>query len=470
MHTQSVPNGVGAIPSSAIPRVRVPFFSSYTTLLARLAEGFRLHGDVVQLSGIPFRVFCFRHPEHVKQIYTHKAIGATKLPRMLPRVRWIMGRGSFIHPGGEDWKRRRQLLQGGLTRAASIELARGVPAATHKALQRLLSFAAKGESVDIHREMGLLIVDATLKALFSADVGDHLESIYEQTQFLLESFTARIPVQFPSPGNFRFRRVARRLQSFMHELIEKRLYSPKKPSDLLTLLTSPEKQSGRTWPVQDVQDEMFSLFFGASIMKIALAWTCYLLSMHPHVLQKLQTNVSEILKGRAPTPEDLERIPYLDMVFQETTRLYPPVWGYPRYAGEEVQIGGFIFPARSLLLPIGYFAHRHPSFWDNPEVFDPERFRPEKAAKIHPFAHYPFGGGPRMCLGRNLAPIICQLILVMLVQRFSLTYAPRLPGGPLLDFGFELGAREGMWMILHENQADAERENLETIAVRKTTF
>src|SRR5579875_371165 len=117
MGIQPVGSDLAPIHSATIPRVRVPFYASYSTLLTRLAEGFRLHGDVIQLTGMPFRVFCFRHPEHIKQIYTHKAIGTTKLPRLLPRVQWIMRRGTFIHPGGEDWKRRRYLLQGGMTRA-----------------------------------------------------------------------------------------------------------------------------------------------------------------------------------------------------------------------------------------------------------------------------------------------------------------------------------------------------------------
>ena len=219
---------------------------------------------------------------------------------MLPRVQWIMGRGSFIHPGGDDWKRRRHLLQGGLTRAASIELARCVPAATHKALERLHESALKGEPVDIHRQMGLLIVDVTLQSLFSADVGDRLESIYEQTQFLLESFTSRLPVPLPTVGNYRFRRVARKLQGFMRKLIDQRLQSSEKPPDLLTLLMAADKQTGQSWPVQDVQDEMFSFYFGASIMKIGLAWICYLLSQHPHVYSKLHSEVNEVLKGRAP--------------------------------------------------------------------------------------------------------------------------------------------------------------------------
>jgi cytochrome P450 len=215
-------------------------------------------------------------------------------------------------------------------------------------------------------------------------------------------------------------------------------------------MMTPDPQTGETWCLQDVQDEMFSLYFGASIMKVALGWMCYLLSLHPHVCARLQAEVGAVLGERAPAPADLERLPYAEMVFQETLRLYPPVWAYPRYADREVRIGPFSFPARSVLLPIGYFAHRHPAFWTDPEVFDPERFAPERIGRLHPFAHYPFGGGPRMCLGRNLAPIVCKLLLVMLVQRFSFTFAPRVPGEPLLDFGFELGARGGTWMILRD--------------------
>jgi cytochrome P450 len=442
------------IRSSFIPTVRLPWFSPQSTLVARLAEGFRLHGDVVQLSGIPMhRIFCFRHPEHIKQIYTHESIGTMKLPSLLPKVQWIMGHGTFIHPGGEDWRRRRRMVEPGLTRAASLELARLVPEATLKALERWQTFAAKGEPIEIHREMGRLIIDITLKCLFSENVGDKLDEVHEQTEFLLKAFASVLPVQLPLIENYRFRSVARKIQAFMHQLIEKRLKSQDRPVDVLTLLLSEDKKTGKPWSIQEVQDEMFSLFFGASIMKIPLAWACYRLSLHPHIQDKLTAEVKDVLAGRVPIPADLEHLPYSEMVFKETTRLYPPVWGFPRYANQEVQIANYTLPANTLLFPIGYFAHRHPEFWDNPEVFDPERFHPERAVKIHPFAHYPFGGGPRMCLGRNLAPIICRLILVMLAQRFSLTFVPRSPDDPQLNFSFELGPKNGIWLILREKSS-----------------
>jgi cytochrome P450 len=236
----------------------------------------------------------------------------------------------------------------------------------------------------------------------------------------------------------------------MTDMAERRRGSADRPSDLLSvLLETPDKEAGRKWTVEEVTDEMLSLYFGASIMKIALVWMFYLLSTHPAVARRLDGEVRTVLGGRMPTPEDLAHLPYAEMVFQEATRLFPPVWGYPRYAAEAVEIEGYRFPRKSLLLPVGYFAHRHPEFWENPEGFDPERFTPERAKRLHPFAHYPFGGGPRMCLGRNLAPLICQLILVTVVQRYALHFAPQYPGDPVPEFAFELGPRDRLLMTVH---------------------
>jgi cytochrome P450 len=433
-----------------IPKVFVPFYSSYSALIARLAAGFAEQGDVLQVTGIPLNLFCFRHPEHIRQIYTHKAIGTSKQPALLPRVRWIMGKGSFIHAGGEDWKRRRYMVQPALTRNESMDYARVVPAATTARLDRWRTHADGCRRIDVHHEMGCLVADVTLKSLFSEDVGDRIGVVYQETQALLSAFTDRLPLWVPFPKHFRFRKAARSLRGRMTAMVERRQSSPERPRDLLSiLLDTPDKEAGRKWTVEEITDEMLSLYFGASIMKIALAWAFYLLSTHPAVARKLEHEVRTVLGGQLPTPEDLARLPYTAMVFQETTRLYPPVWGYPRYAVESVEIGGCCLPPRSLLLPVGYFAHRHPDFWENPEGFDPERFAPERVSGIHPFAHYPFGGGPRMCLGRNLAPLICQLILATVVQRYALHFAPQSPGSPVLDFAFELGPRDPLWMTVH---------------------
>ena len=440
-------------PVKAVPKLRVAFYDSYSALIARLAQAFPEKGDVLQLSGIPFRVFCFRHPEHIKQIYTDKTFGSNKLPSLLPRVRWIMGEGSFIHPGGPGWKRRRYLLQPALTHQSSLKFASAGPGVAERVLARWQDCADTGRPVDLHRELGYLIFAATFQSLFSEDVWGEIEEVYEQTHFLLQAFGERVPLWLPTPRNFRFRRVARRMQQRVRAMVERRIHAAERPDDLLTLmLTTPDKETGQTWAPQEVQDEVFSLYFGASIVRVGLSWVFFLLSLHPAVRRTLEQEVDGVLQGRPPTVHDLPRLRYTDMVFQETVRLYPPVWGYPRYTAEPVEIGGYHFPRKSLLLPVGYFAHRHPDFWDNPEGFDPERFAPERVSRIHPFAHYPFGGGPRMCLGRNLAPPICQLVIASIVQRYELRLAPRFPGDPLPHFGFELGPRDRLMMTVHRRR------------------
>jgi cytochrome P450 len=440
-------------PARGIPRIRLPFILSGNALVSRLVKAFPEHGEVIEVKGLPLRLFCLRHPDHLKQIYTYEKTSISKHPGLLPRVKWVMRAGSFVHPGGDEWRRKRQMTQPLFARAPCQTFAAGTVPAMRAGLERWDEIATKGQPVDIGRELGLLTIDVVFKTLFSEDLGPRLEEVYEQTNWILNSFVDMSPLWLPLPKNFRFRRVARGLQALMREMIERRLRCPTPPGghhDVLSyLLETPDKQSGQTWGADEVQDELFSIYFGASIMRIGLIWVFYLLAQHPAAYRRLKEEIDTVLGDRPPKVEDLGRMHQPEMVFNETTRLYPPVWGYPRYTVEDLDIDGYHFPAGSLLLPLGYFAHRHPVFWDNPEAFDPERFSPARRAKIHPFAHYPFGGGPRMCLGRNLGPLVMQLMTVAIVQRYSLQFRPTFPGEPVPNFGFELSPRDPVMMTIH---------------------
>ncbi len=433
-----------------IPCIRLPFVFSGNTLIARLTEAFASHGDVIEVRGLPLKMFCLRHPDHLKQIYAYEKTAISKHPSLLPRVKWVMRTGSFVHPGGDEWRRKRQMMQPIFARTPCLGFAEAVAPATHLIIDRWAEIAAKGQPVDIGVELGLLITDLVFKSLFGEDLGDRLPDVSEDTNWILRSLADMTPLWLPLPKNFRFRRVASNLQRLMRAIIDKRLAHPTGGKDVLSyLLQTADKQTGRTWDADEIQDEMFSIYFGASIMRIGLIWIFYLLGQHPHAYRQLKEEVDTVLQGRTPTAEDLSLLKQPEMVFNEATRLYPPVWGYPRFTLEDLEIDGFHFPSRSLLLPLGYFAHRHPDFWENPEAFDPERFAPEQKGKVHPFAHYPFGGGPRMCLGRNLGPVMMQLIVVMVVQKYGLQYRPRVPGEPVADFGFELGPRDPVMMTIH---------------------
>jgi len=180
---------------------------------------------------------------------------------------------------------------------------------------------------------------------------------------------------------------------------------------------------------------------------VTLAWTWYLLSEHPEVERQLRTEVTDVLNGRTPTVEDIPKLSYTQMVIQEVLRLYPPAWATARQAIEDDEIGGYHIPAQSLVMVCPYVTQRHPTWWDNPTGFDPERFTPERSVTRPRYAYFPFGGGPRQCIGAEFAMLEAQLIVATLVQHYRLHLVPSHPvePSPLLT----LLPRNGIHMTVH---------------------
>ncbi len=181
-------------------------------------------------------------------------------------------------------------------------------------------------------------------------------------------------------------------------------------------------------------------------MATTLAWELYLIAGRPDVRERLLAEAGQVLQGREPTAADFPKLTYSHQVFNEATRLYPPSWGFPRYADEALEIDGYSIPPKTLVIPMVYHTHRHPAFWAAPLEFDPDRFAPERAAGIHPLAHFPFGAGPRKCLGANLGPRVIELVTLMLLRRHALRFRPRFAGDPVPEFGFELCPKDAVVM------------------------
>jgi cytochrome P450 len=156
----------------------------------------------------------------------------------------------------------------------------------------------------------------------------------------------------------------------------------------------------------------------------SLAWTWYLLSLHPEVERKLHLEIAQTIGDRAPVLADLAHLPYAHMVVQESLRVYPPVWVIPRDAIDDDRIGGYHVPAGSTILLCPYLTHRHAEFWENPEAFDPDRFLPERSHDRPRHAYFPFGGGPRLCMGVDMAMMEMILIMVMVVQQHRIHLVP----------------------------------------------
>jgi cytochrome P450 len=199
---------------------------------------------------------------------------------------------------------------------------------------------------------------------------------------------------------------------------------------------------------QQVHDEVMTLLLaGHETVSIALTWTWYLLSQHPAVERRLHAELDEVLGGQMPTVDHLAKLSYTRMVLEEALRLYPPAWIFARKALADDEIGSYFIPANSMIVLSPYVTHRHPAFWEDPEAFDPERFTPERSASRPHYAYFPFGGGPRLCIGSNFALMEMQLILATIAQRYKLRLVPGRPVEP--EALLSLRPRYSLPMTLH---------------------
>jgi cytochrome P450 len=217
--------------------------------------------------------------------------------------------------------------------------------------------------------------------------------------------------------------------------------------DLLSLLlAAQDEETGVGMTDEQLKDEALTLLTaGHETVGAALSWTWYLLGRHPKVQEDLYDEVHGRLQGRSPTLEDLGELPLVRAVFEESMRLYPPAWGQPREAVADDEINGFSIPAKGTVTVNQWVTHRHPDFWDDPETFQPERFLPGHAERPK-FAYFPFGGGPRGCIGNTFAMLEGPLVLATIIRKFRVELVP----GQLIvpDPTFTLRPRHGVQVRL----------------------
>ncbi len=439
------------------PRTLLTLSSSQGALVDDLVVAFRERGDVLQLSGLPvtYNMVIFRHPDHIKEIFNHDAIGIQKRHQevMSEKIRLVMGAGTFINPGGEDWERRRRMIEPAFYRAPVLSYTDTVPDATRLMLERWEEHARTGQPFDVHKAFRMLILDISFKALFSVDLGDRLEQLHEMTHYAMHIFDHKAPLMVPTSQNKRYKKVALKLRETVQEIIAERRRNPIETRDALShLLQARDKETGTPFTDKEIEEEIFSIYLGAYVAGAVLTWTFYLMSIHPAHRYELEREADAVLQGRLPVAADLNRLKYPIMILNESTRLFPPAWMLTRFAALPTEIGGYKVPGNSILMVPPYFAHRHPDFWENPEGFHPLRFSAERRSRIHRFAHFPFAGGARMCLGHQLATLICQLIIIQTAQRYVLDFSPASPLEPVKHFAFELEPRGHMLMTARLRQ------------------
>jgi cytochrome P450 len=417
------------------------------------------HGDVVRWRLGPVTVYLLRHPDAVQRVLVDQHRNYDKKTRGYDALRMFLGNG-LLTSEGDFWKRQRRIAQPAFHRQRIADFGRTMVGLTEDMLQRWAPIAARGEALDIAEEMTALTLRIVAKTLMSTDVtvddreiGRSVETLNAFARDLMIN-PITVPVSLPTPKNRKFRRAADTLERALNRIIEQRRRTGEDAGDLLSMLMDArDAETGESMSDSQLRDEAMTIFMaGHETTANALAWTLYLLSIHPDVQRKLLEELRDVLAGRSPGIDDLPRLPYLQQVVKESMRLYPPAWSIGRRAIAEDEIDGYRIEANRLIILSSWVTHRDPAFWPNPEGFDPDRFTPQ-AEKARPrYAYFPFGGGPRLCIGANFAMMEAQLVLATILPR----YVPSLvPGHPVVpDPMITLRPAHGLRMTLR-SAADA---------------
>jgi cytochrome P450 len=223
------------------------------------------------------------------------------------------------------------------------------------------------------------------------------------------------------------------------------------PKDLLTLLLLARDEEGSMMTDQQLRDEVITLLLaGHETTALNLSWTWYLLARDPRVEEQLHAEVDAVIGGRRPTMSDLQSLPYADRVLREAMRLYPPAWRILRKTSESLTVSGYIVPAGANIVISQWVTHRDPRWFPEPDRFNPDRWIDESAAKLPHFAYFPFGGGPRVCIGAGFAMMEASLLLATIAQCFRLRLVPGQRIEPLPSI--TLRPRNGIFMALEERR------------------
>jgi cytochrome P450 len=407
----------------------------------------REHGDVVRLSvgppGVRFDLYCVFHPEGVKAVLAGSRAGYSKGNRFYRQIAESFGWG-LLTSEGELWQRQRRLVQPLFTRRQIATYAELMAEEAGAAAGRWDRATRNGGIVDANAEMVRLALRVVGRAIFGDDVaraGAVLDSAFP----VLNRYTFRRamsplapPASWPTPDNRRAARARRALYEVVDELIAHRRQAGSDDDDLLSrLLRARDPDTGEAMDVQQVRDEaLIFLLAGHETTSTALTFTLHLLGRHLDEQRLVHAELDAVLDGRAPTLEDAPALERTAMAIREAMRMYPPAYALGRLSETDHEIGGFTIPAGAYVVVSQFATHRHPQFWDDPEAFDPARFTPERERTRHPHAYFPFGAGPRACIGSHFAMLEATIAVAALLQRFRIHSAQ--PDVPLDTAGITL--------------------------------
>ena len=407
------------------------------------------YGEIAHFKIGSTHLYLLSNPDYIKDVLVVHHQNFLK-GHGLQRAKRLLGEG-LLTSEGEFHRRQRRLAQPAFQSQRVYSYAKVMTA--HAA--QMQARWKDGQTTDIADEMKRLTLLIAGETLFGANVESDVEEVNRALTASMNLFNVvRLPFmelleKLPLPGVRRFEKAKQSLDATIYRIIRDRRASGEDKGDLLSMLLMAQDTEGDGSGMSDQQlrDEAMTIFLaGHETTANALTWTWYLLSQNPEAEAKLHAELDTVLSGRTPTPADVPKLPYTEMVFTESMRLYPPAWTLGRRAVKDHKLGEYTIPANSVILMSQYVMHRDARFFPEPLKFIPERWLPEARATRPKFSYFPFGAGPRVCIGELFAMMEGLLLVAAVAQhwRMSLAQGQRVEPQALVT----LRAKYGMSMVL----------------------
>jgi len=388
----------------------------------------REYGDIVRIPIVSDSRIFLNHPDYIEQVTVIQQSKFHKSKLTKDVTGRLLGEGLLISEG-DFWRRQRRLAQPAFQRNRINEYAATMVESADADSRKWRD----SEERDIAHEMMALTLDIAVRTLFGTTLPGEARQVGRSLEFLMRYSLRRsrspfkLPEKWPTPANRRAEREIKFLDSLVYRIIDerKKLGDASEHNDLLSLLMAAMDEDGSQMTPKQLRDEIMTLFTaGHETTALTLSWAWYLLSKNPSAEERLYEELRDVLAGRPPSIADLGQLPYLRGVVNEVLRLYPPAYVLARTSIAPCTIGGYQLPAGSTLIFSQWVTHRDERFFSDPDAFIPERWLDGLEDRLPAGAYFPFGDGPRRCIGQNFALMEVVLVLATIAQKFQFRLAP----------------------------------------------
>ncbi len=393
------------------------------------------HQSVLKVRSVIGEVVFVSDPALVKHVLVDHAADYPKTALEMQIFQALFGQG-LVGIDGDLWRKHRRTMASTFAPASVARYAADMAAASATFADAWRALP-DGAVVDVSEAMNALTLTIIARTMFSED-GAAAEPAVAAAMAATDDLT-NVGLLDVVPILSRWRMNARTrffsaifgpLDARIARMMAAREATPNPPDDLLTrLMAARDTETGVGLTAQEIRDEIVTIFVaGHETTATAMTWIWYLLARHPNEAARLRAELDEVLGGRTPGQDDLARLPYARRFVDEALRIFPPTPGIStRIASRADEIGGVAIRKGAFIVMLPWVINRSRLVWDEPERFDPDRFLPERSKGRHRLASMPFGAGPRVCIGQQMAVTEILLITATLAQHFDLALASDAP-------------------------------------------